>query len=123
MTNDKLEAMWEQQKQFMLLLQKKRNFPEFPVDITAKSGQVFLKHIAHECMDELFEANKELKNSKKHRATDIPAIDRAAYIEELVDAQHFLFEIVIASGITMQEFFDSYISKGEKNTNRIDDGY
>ena len=120
---DKLLTMWKQQHEFMLLLQKKRNFPKFPVDIKSREGQKFLKNIAYECMDELFEANKELKNSKSHRITEISALDRSAYIEELVDAQHFLFEIVIASGISIDEFYDSYISKGDKNTTRIESGY
>lgn len=120
---DRLKEMWDQQYEFMQLLQKKRGFPEFPVDITSKSGQKFLKSITHECMGELFEANQELKNSKGHRATEINEIDRGAYVEELVDSLHFFFEIVIASGVTLDELYSSYIKKGEINTSRIENGY
>ena len=67
---DKLQEMWEQQKKFMELLQERRDFTKFPVDMTSKSGQKLLKGITHECMHELFEANQMLKNSKDHRATD-----------------------------------------------------
>jgi len=121
--SDKLQKMWDQQFAFMKLLQEKRGFPDFPVDITSKSGQKFLKNITHECMGELFEANQELKNSKNHRATEISHIDRDAYVEELVDSLHFFFEIVIASGVTLDELYDSYMKKGEINFSRIENGY
>jgi len=120
---DRLHEMWQQQYDFMKLLQKKRGFPEFPVDIQSKAGQKFLKSITHECMGELFEANQELKNSKGHRATEINEIDRDAYVEELVDSLHFFFEIAIASGVTLDELYSSYIKKGNINVNRIENGY
>lgn len=107
----------------MLLLKERRGFPEFPVDITSKEGQRFLKGITHDCMDELFEANQHLKNSKNHRATEVKEIDRGAYVEELVDALHFFFEIAISSGVTLDELHDSYMKKGRINEHRIKSGY
>jgi len=74
-------------------------------------------------MGELFEANQELKNSKTHRATEITDLDKEAYLEELIDSLHFFFEIVIASGITLDEMYDAYMRKGVKNFNRIENGY
>lgn len=121
--SDKLQKMFDQQEAFMRLLQKKRNFPEFPVDVLSKGGQKLVKDISYECADELHEARQHLKNSKSHRVTEIKTFDRDDYIEELVDAQHYLFEIVIASGITIEEFFDAYMEKGRINTDRINDGY
>ena len=121
--NDRLIQMWNQQKDFMNLLVEKRGFPKFPVDIESKDGQKFLRGLTHECMGELFEANQELKNSKNHRITESNQFDRAAYLEELVDSLHYFFEIVIASGISPEEMFDAYISKGEKNEKRILNGY
>ena len=50
---DKLQEMWDQQRKFMELLQVSRNFPEFPIDMTSKFGQKYLKGITHECMHEL----------------------------------------------------------------------
>lgn len=121
--SDKLQEMWSQQLDFMNLLKKKRGFPDFPVDIRSKSGQKFLKGITYECMGELFEANQELKNSKSHRATEISDLDKDAYLEELIDSLHFFFEIVIASGITLNEMYDAYMKKGVKNFERIESGY
>jgi hypothetical protein len=121
--SDRLDEMFEQQREFMKLLVEKRGFPKFPVDITSKEGQKFLKSITHDCMGELFEANQHLKNSKGHRATEITEIDREAYVEELVDALHFFFEIVILSGVSLDEIVDSYMKKGETNVSRIVGGY
>jgi len=120
---DQLAQMWDQQVAFMHLLKKERNFPEFPTDITSKKGQKFLKDIRNHIMEELFEAGQHLKNAKSHRATDLPEIDREAYKEELVDALHLYFELVIASGITRDELVEAYIAKGVTNTGRILSGY
>ena len=120
---DKLQEMWEQQLDFMKLLQNKRNFPEFPVDVFSKSGQKFLKGITHECMHELFEANMMLKNSKDHRETEVSEFDRDSYVEELVDALHYFFEIAISSGISMNELHEAYMKKGKINVDRIKNGY
>lgn len=123
MGGEALNRMWDQQVAFMRLLQEKRGFPQFPTDLTSKKGQQFLKDIRNHLMEELFEAGQHLKNAKSHRATDIPEIDREAYKEELVDALHLYFELVIASGITMEELVEAYMEKGEINVGRIQTGY
>ena len=115
--------MWDQQHAFMELLVEKRGFPRFPMDIATKASQKFIKGIVHDCQDELFEAIRELKNGKGHRATEIKDFDRDKYLEEVVDAQHFLLEVLILSGITKEEFLDAYLRKGEVNTGRINEGY
>jgi len=120
---DRLKEMWSQQESFMRLLQSARGFPHFPVDASKKEGQKLLKSITHECMHELFEANSALKNSKDHRATEISEFDRENYVEELVDALHYFFEIAILSGVSMDELFDSYMKKGRVNFERIERGY
>lgn len=122
-SSDKLKEMYEQQAQFMELLKQKRGFPSFPMDLSEKPSQKFIKAIAHDAMGELFEAVQELKNSKGHRATEIDEFDRDAYVEELVDTQHFLFEILILSGVSIEEFFEAYMKKGVTNFDRINNGY
>ena len=121
--NDKLQSMWDQQREFMQLLCKKRNFPKFPVDMTTKEGQKFLKSITHDCQDELAEANQVLRNSKNHRETNVSDFDREHYVEEICDAMHYMLEIVIASGISIDEFYEAYMSKGAVNVKRINEGY
>ena len=120
---DMLEMMIEQQRSFMNLLQEERGFPEFPVDLTSKEGQKFLKKIAFEAMGELFEAIQHLKAGKDHRISAPGDVDREKFIEELVDCLHYFFEVVIASGVTQRELFHSYMDKGEVNKKRILSGY
>lgn len=120
---DRLKLMWDQQESFMRLLQKYRSFPDFPVDLSSKSGQKFIKGLMHECMDELHESLQHLKNSKDHRATEVAGFDRDEFVEELCDSLHYFMEIAIASGVEIEELFDAYIKKGKINEERIIKGY
>jgi len=120
---DKLEKMFQQQYNFIKLLQDLRGHPQIPMDLSLKENQLFLKHLSHECMNELFEAIQCLKNSKTHRATDVPDFDREAYKEELSDVLHYLVGILVCSGISFQEIYDSYLEKGQINIDRINGGY
>lgn len=121
--SDMLVTMYEQQREFNGLLRDHRNQPDFPLDLSLKESQKLLKDIASECMHELFEANHHLKNSKTHRATDLPDFDRESYKEELCDALHYFFGILVYSGITADEIFDAYMRKGKINFQRITSGY
>lgn len=120
---DRLKLMWDQQREFVTLLQEKRNFPDIPVDISSKVGQKLLKDITHHIQDELFEASQHLKNHKSHRITDIPFVNRDEFIEELADSLHLFFELVMSAGVSLDEFYDSYMKKGELNVSRITNGY
>lgn len=122
-SDDKLDQMHKQQAEFNKLLVKERHLPDFPMDLTEKSSQIYLKNLAHECMHELFEATQLLKNSKSHRTTVIDEFDKEAYKEELCDALHYFFGILNYSGISSQELFDAYMKKGEINVQRIKTGY
>ena len=120
---DKFELMMQQQEAFIRLLQQKRNFPNFPMDLTTKSAQKEVKKIAFEAMGELFEAVQHLKNSKDHRATEITELNTDEYKEEIVDCFHYILEIVILSGISSDELFEAFMKKGLKNIHRIENGY
>lgn len=120
---DKLGVMWSQQYDFMKLLQEKRGFPEFPTDVTSKSGQQFLEGISFHMMKELFEAGQHLRNSKSHRVTEIKEVNMEAYREELVDVLHLYFELCIAAGISIDDLFNAYLNKGNENVKRILSGY
>jgi hypothetical protein len=120
---DKLEEMYNQQRDFNTLLRDERQHPDFPLDLKEKKNQQMLKHLAHECMHELFEANHLLKNSKNHRVTEVKDFDRESYKEELVDALHYFFGIVIYSGISVDELHEAFMRKGEINVQRVKNGY
>jgi dimeric dUTPase (all-alpha-NTP-PPase superfamily) len=120
---DKLEKMYNQQRDFNVLLRDEREMPDFPLDLSEKKNQQILKGLAHECMHELFEANHLLKNSKAHRVTEVKDFDRESYKEELVDALHYFFGIVIYSGISADELYEAFMKKGEVNVRRVKSGY
>lgn len=120
---DMLREMFSQQRAFMELLQRKRGFPHFPVDLSTKEGQLLIKDIAHNAMDELYESIQILKAAKHHRISASTDVDREKYVEELVDCLHYLVEVVIASGISPEELFNSYMHKGKINEIRINEGY
>jgi dimeric dUTPase (all-alpha-NTP-PPase superfamily) len=120
---DMLDEMYNQQRDFNTLLKEERQYPEFPLDLSLKKNQQILKGLAHECMHELFEANHLLKNSKNHRVTEVTEFDRESYKEELVDALHYFFGIVIYSGITVEELHEAFMKKGEINVQRVKSGY
>lgn len=122
-SSDMFRNMFTQQEEFLNLLTEKRNHPEFPLDISKKESQTFLKTLSHECMHELFEANMHLKNSKMHRSTELQDFDKEAYIEEIADVFHYLIGICIYSGIDIETVFDAFMKKGEKNFSRINSGY
>src|SRR5574342_484603 len=119
MDENQLKSMWDQQEEFMHLLQQERDWPEFPVDITSKKGQQFLDSIMFHMMKEMFESGLHLQNVKSHRKTEIKEINRDAFIEELCDALHLFYELCIAAGISRDELFCAYMRKGEINVNRI----
>ncbi len=120
---DKLCKMFNQQKEFMKLLQEKRNFPSFPMDLSKKESQKFIKNIAYETMGELFEAIQELKNHKDHRATEILDFDKEKLLEELVDSFHFFVELLTLLDVSSNEFYEAFMKKGNINTIRIENGY
>lgn len=120
---DMLNKMFSQQREFMNLLKEKRNFPEFPVDLSTKQGQKFVKSISHECMHELFESVQLLSDSKDHKNSLSGDFNKEKFLEELADVTHYLIEIFILTGISPEQIYEAYMKKGEINNNRIMNGY
>lgn len=121
--DDRFQAMFDQQEQFMKLLQAKRDFPQFPLDLRKKENQKVLKELMHECMHEIFEAVHLLKNSKSHRETDVTDFDKDAFLEEISDATHYIVEICILMGFSARDVFSAFAKKGTINGHRIFSGY
>ena len=116
--------MFDLQERFMRRLADiDHSFPEWPLDISKKQSQLECRDLAFNSMGELFEAVQELKNSKKHRQTDVSEFDRQKFLEELVDAFKYFLEILIFVGITPDEFFEAYCKKDAVINKRIDESY
>jgi hypothetical protein len=54
---------------------------------------------------------------------DLTADDKKELQMELIDIQHFLFNLMIASGLTAEEFMNMYFSKNKENRDRQKRGY
>lgn len=50
-------------------------------------------------------------------------MNRDAFVSELVDAWHFLMNLLLAAQVKPHEFFSLYIAKNEKNAKRQREGY
>jgi hypothetical protein len=122
-TADRLKQVFSQQEEFMQLLKEHRGFPAWPVDISSKEGQQVLRDASLAGIEEWFEALKHCKNWKKHRATDVPEIDRDEFLEEMCDALHYFIEVTLLAGVSSEELFDAYMKKGRVNITRLTNGY
>lgn len=125
MSGDRLEQMFLLQDAFMRRLAKhQQDFPrEWPLDMTQKDSQVECKNLVGDIIMELSEVVRELKNSKKHRQTNVQDFDRSKLVEEAVDAFKFFLELLIFVGVTPQEFFESYVAKDRVINERLDNKY
>lgn len=120
---DILKRHWNDQKEFMKLLQEKRNFPSWPVNIKTKQGQKTIKEVIQDSQTELFEALQHLKNTKSHRLTENTEVDLDAYTEECVDAIKYIFEAMLLAGVTFEQYVEIFDNKTIKNTKRINGNY
>lgn len=119
-----LNDMFKKQEVLMRhYAERDANFPKWPIDITSKHDQKFVRDILVNCADEIFEATRELKNYKSHRQTEVLEFNREDFIEECVDASKFLIEALIMLGVSADEFVNAYNKKDAKCAKRIADGY
>lgn len=120
--SDKLDKVFELQTEFMQLLKDHDKMPEWPVDLTTKSGQRLVREITFNLIEELMEASFCLRN-KVHKLTDDRNFDRAHYVEELGDAFAYFLEVCIVSGISPSEIFNEYVKKNGIVKERLKNGY
>jgi len=124
-STDKLESMFELREEFMQLLCERfpGYYPEWPIDLSKKESQTLVRDVTLRGVEEMFEALAELKNCKPHRQTDIPHLDREAFLEEIVDAMKYFFTTLRLVGVTPQELHEAYLKKHEKICQRLNNGY
>lgn len=120
---DKLDSMFDQQCKFMQLLKEKRGLPDFPADMSSKTGQQACREAGLSGVEEFFEALQHLKNWKKHRATEVRELDHEAFVEECSDAFHYFIEVMIFAGVSADDLYRVFTAKNVINTDRINNGY
>ena len=102
---------------------KPGTYPEWPVNITSKKSQQVVRDLALKGVEEMFEALGHLKNWKPHRDTDKPEVDKAEFLEEIVDAFNYFLSMLVLVGVNPEDFYNAYVMKDKKIHNRLDNGY
>ena len=122
---DKLDEMFQLRRDFMEAMKASKPgiYPEWPVDISEKESQQLLRDTALKGVEEMFEALGHLKNWKPHRSTEITEFDRDEFLEEIVDAFNYFFSILVLTGVTSDELFNTYVKKDDIIHKRLQTGY
>jgi hypothetical protein len=120
--SDRLSDMFERQRGFMEMLREKGKLPDFPLDLTTKDGQGWVKRCAWDLVEELGEATHHLRN-RLHYVGDHSELDTSSYKEELMDAYAFFMEVLILSGISEDEMYEEYCRKNGVVRRRLQEGY
>ena len=124
-STDKLDEMFELREEFMQMLCERLPgyYPQWPVDLSKKESQTLVRDVTLRGVEEMFEALQELKNAKPHRQTDVPHLDRDAFLEEIVDAMKYFDTTLKLVGVTPDELHAAYLRKHDKICRRLKDGY
>jgi NTP pyrophosphatase (non-canonical NTP hydrolase) len=120
--SDMLKRAFTLQREFMDMLVEHDKFPEYPVDLTSKPGQRFVKECAFNLIEELMEASFTLKN-RQHKLSDDNEVDLAHFREELGDAFAYFIEICHLCGISADDLYDEYSRKNHIVRQRLLSGY
>jgi dimeric dUTPase (all-alpha-NTP-PPase superfamily) len=97
--------------------------PHWPLDLSDKQNQQYIRDIALRGVEEMFEALQHLKNWKPHRQTDVAEFDRDEFLEEIVDAFNYFFELILLAGFSADDFFEMYLKKDKVIHDRLKTGY
>ena len=119
MENDRLTEIFDMRVRFMEAL----GSTDWPLDLSQKKNQQYVRDIALRGVEEMFEALQHLKNWKPHRQTDISDFDRDEFLEEVIDAFNYFFELILLTGFTGDDFFEMYQKKDKVIHDRLKTGY
>ena len=123
-TEETEEAPWDYRQGWEWLrstyeLQTKTYGYAFPLPNEKEEAQYLLWNV-FATQQELAEAAVEF--SWKPWAMDEPFVNRDRVVDELVDACHFIGNILVALGVTDEEWIERYKAKQEKNRRRAVSG-
>jgi hypothetical protein len=125
MNSEKLQEMFLLREKFMdAMRQSGRGYMvQWPLNMQEKKSQQMIREITLKGIEELFEALSELKNWKSHKLTENPDIDREAFLEEIVDALNYFFAVLILSGFSADDLYESYKKKDAVIHERLKNNY
>lgn len=123
--SDRLLEIFELREDFMKTLQASNPSisPEWPLDLSSREDQQYVRDIALRGVEEMFEALQHLKNWKPHRTTQVTEFNRDAFLEEVVDAFNYFFSLLILVGFDADDLYEAYKEKDNIIHDRIKSGY
>ena len=124
-TKDKLDEMFALRERFMTALRDRQpdEYPSWPIDLADKASQQHARDMALRGVEEMFEALQHLKNWKPHRVTEVKEFDRSEFVEEVVDAFNYFLSVLVMTGVTSEELYQTYCMKDNIIHNRLKTGY
>ena len=122
---DGLLEIFELREDFMKTLQSSNPSisPDWPLDLSSREDQQYVRDIALRGVEEMFEALQHLKNWKPHRTTQVTEFNRGAFLEEVVDAFNYFFSLLILVGFDADDLYEAYKEKDSIIHDRIKSGY
>lgn len=116
MPTDRLDQMYRLQTQLQVSYANGTHPSELPAHVQMN----YIRTMALALTDEIHEALNE--TGWKPWATS-NHINADAYKAELVDAWHFFMNLMMVTGMTMEELYEGYLRKREVNIRRQEEGY
>lgn len=113
----RLQEMLDAQEDLQLQMPPHRTAPK---DLSLKDKGEFFRSQAFALDDEIHEAGNEI--SWKPWASG-EFLNREQYAGELIDAWHFLMNLMLLVGMTEEEIYEKYMAKRQKNIQRQMLGY
>jgi len=102
---------------------QRRSFGIHPSSLVGEDRADYVLWNVLALTDELHEALQEVKWKPWLTTGRGVWVDRDAYVEELVDALHFLLNLLLVSGCSAEEVARRYLHKVDVNARRQSDGY
>lgn len=120
MENDKLNRIFQLQR---LLIEDLVRVDDvhWPVDLSTREGQKLCREVVLRSTEELHEALQHLKQWKQHKHIDNHEFDHDAFLEEIVDSLHYIFELLIFVDIGAEQLYQAYRQKHLINMDRVRD--
>lgn len=116
MIDDRLQAMLEMQRELQEIMPPHRPFPSDVPEILMSQVRMNVLALISELMEMLDETGWKPWASSNH-------INAEAYKAEIVDAWHFLMNLMILGGMTADDLHAGYLAKHAKNRARQEEGY
>lgn len=116
---DRLEEMLRMQE----ALQRRYNGGRSPRELTPEEKVEFIRTMMLATTDELHEALRETAWKPWSKRDEWTSEENDRFKDELIDAWHFMMNLVLVSGMGADEFFERYLRKNGINHDREDNGY